>query len=500
MIRPPFIAALVAVASSVLPAPGVAQDLSGAWRSTRDDVDVTIREWGPGCGSRPSSRRGSVGREATVRAAGAGLSVDIGGRTLRSDRCWSDNRDVAVRGASHPSPTRWVTRCSTPDGAALGERATYTVSAEGSTRLSLRDETEYEWNIQGSVCRANSVMVREYERIGAAPAPTPTPAPAPAPAPAPTPTPAPTRPVPTPAVRRCARVGAASVLLISPSRRSLPVGGRTCFRARVLDAARCEIDGAAVAWSSRPTHGAADVTLDRGCVASTGGEGTVEVIATAGRLSARALATIVSADQYRSLAAAHIEEEDASVEAVDPGGGQSLGVSVTTEAPSARPGWMPLLIAALAGVSVLALLGWLLARRKRRPAVVGESEPPMVRRAAVAPVPMPEPTGRGRREAAPVEVYPTVIDPPRAAPTVAATPAVAPPSAPVARRCPVCAKEFADASVFCTEDGAALVAVGAPAAAAPIVAPRARECPKCQRRYEPLMDFCVDDGERLKDG
>jgi hypothetical protein len=64
----------------------------------------------------------------------------------------------------------------------------------------------------------------------------------------------------------------------------------------------------------------------------------------------------------------------------------------------------------------------------------------------------------------------------------------------------VCAKEFADASVFCTEDGAALVAVGAPAAAAPIVAPRARECPKCQRRYEPLMDFCVDDGERLKDG
>jgi hypothetical protein len=498
MIRPPFIAALVAVASYALPATGGAQDLSGAWRSTRDDLDVTIREWGPGCGARPSSRRGSVGREATVRASGASLSVDIGGRTLRSDRCWSDNRDVAVRGASHPSATRWVTTCSTPEGAALGERATYTVSSEGNTRLSLRDETEYEWNIQGSVCRASSVMVREYERIGAAPAPTPTPAPTPAPTPTPTPTPTP--PVPTPAVRRCARVGAPSVLLISPSRRSLPVGGRTCFRARVLDAARCELDGAAVAWSSRATQGAADVTLDRGCVVSTRGEGAVEVIATAGRLSARAVATIVSEDQYRELAAAHIEEEDASVEAVDPGGGQSLGVSVTTEAPAARPGWMPLLIAALGGISVLALLGWLLARRKRRPTMVEESEPPTVRRAAVAPMPPPEPPGRGRREAAPVEVYPTVIDPPRAAPTVAATPPVAPPPAPVSRRCPVCAKEFVDASVFCTEDGAALVAEGTTPAAAPVVAPRARVCPKCQRRYEPLMDFCVDDGERLKDG
>ena len=490
MLRSPIIAALVAVAWSSVPSLGVAQDLSGSWRSTRDDVTVTIREWGPGCGPRPSSRNGSIGREATVRATATSLSVDIGGRTLRSDRCWSDNRDVAVRGASHPAPTRWVSTCSTPDGAALAEHATYTISAEGDRRLSLHDETEYEWNIEGSVCRARSVMVREYERIGAAPTP-----------PVATPTPPPTPPsvpvVPEPPVRRCARVGAASVLVVSPSRRSLPVGGRTCFRVRVLDAARCEIDGASVVWTARPTAGAAETTTEHGCVVSTRGEGVVEIIATAGALSARAVATVVSEDQYRSLAAAHIDEEDASVEAIDPGAGQSLGVSVSTENPTARPNGLALVVAVLGGVLMLGLVGWLVARRKRQPAAVVESEPPTVKRPVAPPIAPAEQSGRHRREAAPVEVLPTVVDQPRDAP-----PSPAPPRKPLAaaKRCPVCAKEFRDESVFCTEDGAGLVAVGAPPAAPAVAAPRVRVCPRCQRRYEALMDFCVDDGVRLNDG
>jgi hypothetical protein len=282
-------------------------------------------------------------------------------------------------------------------------------------------------------------------------------------------------------------------LVVSPSRRSLPVGGRTCFRARVLDAARCEVEGAAVAWTSRTTGGAPEVTAERGCVASARGEGSVELVATAGALTARAVATIVSEDQFRSLAAAQIEAEDASVEAVEPGAGQSLGVSVTTVPAAARPAWLAPALALLGGSIVLALLGWLALRRRRPPTREEESDPPTVRRAAVAPA--PEPPTRHRREAAPVEVYPVAVDPPTQ--VVAAAPAPV-----VARRCPVCAKEYTDATVFCTEDGAALVGPGAaPAAAAPAAAaPRARVCPRCQRRYEPLMDFCVDDGERLKDG
>lgn len=266
----------------------------------------------------------------------------------------------------------------------------------------------------------------------------------------------------------------------------------------MLDAARCELEGAAVAWSLRPSAGAAEATVDRGCVASTRGEGVLEVVATAGTLSARAVATIVSEDQYRSLAAAHIEEEDASVEAIDPGAGQSLGVSVHTEIPSPSPRWIWPAAALLGGGLALGLVAWLLSRRKRKPVLVQDDEPTTVRRPIPGMAPTYEPPGRHRREAPPVEMFPPATDATSEAPTMAKVPAVVASAPPAAKRCPVCAKEFLDGSVFCTEDGAGLVAVAVTAPA--VVAPKVRICPRCQRRYEPLMDFCVDDGERLKDG
>jgi len=270
----------------------------------------------------------------------------------------------------------------------------------------------------------------------------------------------------------------------------------------VLDVARCEIEGASVAWSLRPSSGAAEATVDRGCVASTRGEGAVEVVATAGTLSARAVATIVSEDQYRSLAAAHIEEEDASVEAIDPGAGQSLGVSVRTESPSPRPGWIWPAAALLGGGLALGLVAWLLSRRKRKrkPVLVQDEEPTTVRRPIPAAAPPFEPPGRHRREAPPVEVFPSATDAASDEPTMAKVPAIVASAPPAAKRCPVCAKEFLDGSVFCTEDGAGLVAVDEAVTAPAVVAPKVRICPRCQRRYEPLMDFCVDDGERLRDG
>lgn len=255
-----------------------------------------------------------------------------------------------------------------------------------------------------------------------------------------------------------------------------------------------------MAWSLRPSSGAAEATVDRGCVASTRGEGVVEVVATAGTLSARAVATIVSEDQFRSLAAAHIEEEDASVEAIDPGAGQSLGVSVHTESPRPRQGWIWPAAALLGGVLALGLVAWLLSRRKRKPVLVQDDEPTTVRRPIPAVAPSFEPPGRHRREAPPVEVLQPASDPASDAPTVAKLPAVVASAPPAAKRCPVCAKEFVDGSVFCTEDGAGLVAVDEAVTAPAVAAPKVRVCPRCQRRYEPLMDFCVDDGARLKDG
>jgi len=268
----------------------------------------------------------------------------------------------------------------------------------------------------------------------------------------------------------------------------------------VLDAARCEIEGAAVSWSLRPSSGAPEATVDGGCVASTRGEGVVEVVATAGTLSARAVATIVSEDQYRSLAAAHIEEEDASVEAIDPGAGQSLGVSVRTESPRPRQGWIWPAAGLLGGVLALGLVAWLLSRRKRKPVLVQDDEPTTVRRPIPAAATPFEPPGRHRREAPPLEAFPPVTDAASDEPTRVKVPAVVASAPPAAKRCPLCAKEFTDGSVFCTEDGTGLVAVDEVVTAPAVAAPKVRVCPRCQRRYEPLMDFCVDDGERLKDG
>jgi hypothetical protein len=129
-----------------------------------------------------------------------------------------------------------------------------------------------------------------------------------------------------------------------------------------------------------------------------------------------------------------------------------------------------------------------------------DTEPTTLRRPVPVMAPPIEPPARHRREAAPVEVFPKVADAASEAPTVAQAPAVVAVARPAAKRCPVCAREFLDGSVFCTEDGAGLVAVEEAVTVPAVAAPKVRVCPKCQRRYEPLMDFCVDDGERLKDG
>jgi len=260
----------------------------------------------------------------------------------------------------------------------------------------------------------------------------------------------------------------------------------------VVDAARCDVEGATVEWRARSTGGAAEVTIERGCVTSTRGEGSAEVVAAVGALSARAMVTVVSEDQYRSLAAAHIEEEDASVESVAPGAGQSLGVSVSAEPSATRPPWWMAAIGVGALVGLLAVLG-LLVRRGRSRTPPRWSDPPPPTPARPSPS---EPVGRA-------EVAPAVVAPP-----AARAPGPESVVAPVAftRRCPACGKLFGNSSEFCTEDGSRLAALSgealpvAQAVATVVAAPRVRICPRCARRYEAPMDFCVDDGERLRDG
>ena len=57
-----------------------------------------------------------------------------------------------------------------------------------------------------------------------------------------------------------------------------------------------------------------------------------------------------------------------------------LGVSVRTESPRPRQGWIWPAAGLLGGVLALGLVAWLLSRRKRKPVLVQDDEPTTVRR------------------------------------------------------------------------------------------------------------------------
>ncbi len=237
--RPPHLTLATSLAALAGTSAAGAQDLAGTWRVTRDEVAVTVGEWGPNCGPRPTSRQTPPGREVTIRAEGEQLVISGGRTTYRSNRCWSDNREVVVVSASHPTPTRWLVTCSTPSASSLAESGSYRLEARDATHLGFRDETRYEWTIEGSQCRASSVLTREYERVSAAPD---------AAAPAARrrcararrrgPTATATATTTSASARaRCATPGPAAALQVTPSRRSTTAGERVCLRARFVDAA-----------------------------------------------------------------------------------------------------------------------------------------------------------------------------------------------------------------------------------------------------------------------
>ncbi|MEZ4394580.1 MAG: hypothetical protein R3A48_26200 [Polyangiales bacterium] len=489
-------AILYASVITVLAAPAGAQVSAQGetWRITRDRVEYSIAEWGPGCGPRPEDRSNATGREVTVRAVGEDLEFSTGGRRQRTDQCWSDNRSTEALAHARVGGT-WNVSCATPAGESLGERGTYTVTLEGD-RISMRGETRYAWTLQGSSCRATATATRTYERVSGAPAPAPTPpppTPPPTPPPAPAPPPAP-RPAPTPAPSPRCTPGDPVTLALSPSRRSTTSGGRVCFRARATDASRCESSARSVSWSVRRVRGGGEASMDRGCFVSArgGGVGLFEVAASAGGLSARAEVEVVTEDRYADLVAQRIEDPDGGTP--EENSGSQVGVGVL--GPETRRDHTSLLFA-LGGGAALLLLVLLLAQRRRapKPSDDDDDDGARPRREVMPPPQFAEPTSptepppENRRRPEPPE------------PSVAPAPPVAP-VAPSPRHCPYCRKVYVSDLAFCPDDGQPLAPgaslppeVEVTTAAAP--EPREKRCPTCGRNYPGYMDFCGEDGAAL---
>ena len=491
----PFLATTIALlVLAALPRVARAQDLSGTYHVTADQTTVQIPEWGSDCGPRPTSRTGTSGREATITSDGSQLSVTDGRHHTRTDGCWSDNPQVRRISASHTG-SRWTVICQTSDEDYQHEQGTYTIQAE-ATRITMRESSEYSWQLRESRCRASASRTLVFERSGDAnPAPVVDAGHAVA-------------VTPTPPANRCATPGPAARLSLSPSRRPLAPGGRACFRARFLDANGCEVTAGipTLTWGMSRSGGsssATDAVMENGCVRAPSGSsvGEYAVTASGGAFNATATAAVVSAEELQSLVAAHFEDEDAGVPLVAPiaaASGSGVGAVVVQPPPGPesprRAGtvlWVLIGLGAALAVAGVVLLGG----KKKKPA--GTS---------LAPDRPSDPAGqrvRKQSEALPVKELRVPVRAVLAAAMPA--PAVAIPAAsnrPLVKRCPRCDARFTAEIAFCPEHGQALVAVeaGPQVGNATVIAgsggvrQSGAICPRCSQPVEPGAQFCPRDG------
>lgn len=478
-----------------------AQDmgLQGTYRVTADRTTVQVPEWGPDCGPRPESHTGTTGRQVTVTVDGSQLVIQDGRRRHRTDACWSDNPRVRRVSATHAG-NRWTIVCETPPEDYQHEQGTYTLSVDGDDVLTLRDATEYSWQLRGSRCRASAIRTVRYERIHEAPVQGSTPSQ----------DAGGSAGTVSSLASRCANPGAPVRVEIVPSRRALAAGGRVCFRLRLLDGNQCETSvptGQTVVWQLARvsgTPGNADATMDNGCVRAPVGSpvGEYTVTATVGTLSARAVAAVVSAEELRSLVAQHIEDEEPErSSSLRTGTASGAGVGAVVLGPSQRnedaTGRWSVTVWLLVATGVLLTAGGiaLLVHRRGTRKVSTVSLP--ANDAAARPS---DPSMRSRREVVPIPVHEAVP------PTGSTEPVLrTPEQRPLVKRCPRCDARFTAEMAFCPEHGIALVDVHAQpitshqgtstaAGASSSTEPTANRCPTCGRPVERGARFCPHDG------
>ncbi len=489
-----------------------AQDASGTYRVGSDRTVVQVPEWGGDCGPRPESRSAGGGRQASVSVEGSQLTFQDGRRRLRSDGCWSDNPHVRRVGASR-SGNVWTVRCQTPATDYQHEEGTVTITQGDAEHIRVEETVQYSWQLRESRCRASATRTITYERVAQAPAAPDVVVAAPPPDHV------------APPVNRCASPGPATRIEVLPGRRALTPGNRACFRARAMDANRCEVPLGAtpVAWQLTRGAGAAtprDAVMEDACVRAPPDSppAVYAVTATAGALSARGEARVVSAEELRSLVAAHFEDEDPDAGAPSTGTATRPGVGVGSgpsppSAPPAPSGQAPAspvayVLLALAAVLLVAAVVILARRRKTVPR----------RRDAAGDFGEMNSSMRIRRDAVPIPARELPIASGLTLPSSAVRPDA--PTVPVPtpprrmKRCPSCQKEFTHENAFCPEDGTLLVdsveganappptgLAAPPAVAAPRAAPAsvssagpAPICPVCHQPVEGGVPFCPNDG------
>lgn len=405
-------------------------------------VEAQVGEWPEACGPRPASV--VLRAEGVVEIAESNGQLEIRGtRTRRTDRCWSENRNVQKVAASAQGGA-WRVVCRTPPAEPRAETSTVTITRLDAS-ISAREETNYDWNVDGNRCRGTLTTTRKYTLLAPS---------------APVDPAASSRDEPA-APTRCEITGPAATLRLVPASVEVAPGGRACVQARVVDANGCPVrDATPPAFSLEKPPGRSG-RLEGTCFfaaeSTAEAEGTFRVVAAAGPLRAQATVLVKSQD-FSDIRAVRTPSahDDSNDQGAESSGGAGLRASSPTPRASNRG------LAVGLGLGVLALIvAALFALRKKRP-----------------------------------PVSTTFDDVGAWGPSPAASP-LAPTTE--SKICPTCRLGHAGSANVCVRDGTPLVPYskftknrGGANGGEP------RICPKCGARFAEGVAFCGKDGARLE--
>lgn len=459
-----------------------AQGYAGNWRGGPARMQVTVESWGPDCGQRPQSNTGPA--QGSVRVSEDGDHLVIHGTPQRrTDACWSDNPTVRRVSSSHREGT-WRVVCRTRPQDPRAETGTYSLTASDDNRLSYREVSNYDWQLNESRCTARITVTQAFTRTGAAPTPTKA-----------TPDPPPERPTCTP--------GSPATVRLRPREAQVEPGAAVRFTARVVDASGCPVPGQRIRWElTRPSAAMGELEggLFTAAENAAEAEGEFRVKASAGRMSARATVVVRTADLSdliaRRAAVGVTQTADTDFELTAE---SSAGVSARADEEEDDEGSiLPLLIgAALVLALLLAVAVAIVARRGRKK--------PTLPRETLDPGLLDGVDDFGGPEDPPGDL--------EAGPGGAAGGAAGAPGAPAAGVtaptlpmgqaliCPSCRRGFGAETKSCPSDGTDLVpySVFVERHQASEKTAGGRICPTCGERFGRNTVFCGKDGTPLEE-
>ena len=436
------------LACAIASAPSIARadgPYEGTWREGPMSIDVAVTSWGGDCGPQPQSTSTPGGGTFQIAQEGDQLTFQM--RRQRTTRgCWSENRAVR-RVSSTAQAGTWRIVCRTPPEDSRGETGTYTVQAVGDDRLTFRDVSQYDWQLNASRCRATITTTQAFTRVSAAPAPS-----------------EPTREE-TPACTP----GEAARIVLRPGTADVTPGGQECFTTRVVDAAGCAVRAQRVDLELAEGAG----SLEGRCYRASSADGVARIVARAGALTSEARVTVRAVDLSDLIARRTETGSVGSSTDTDATATADTAARVSTRNDGEALDWRWPALGL--GVALLLVIGGAIALiRRRKPS--GIAGLPGVEILESEPVPPP-----------PEE---------RAAPEAPVSAAAVP--EPAGRRedliCPTCRRGYPPGTAICTHDDTPLV----PYREFIARADRDNVCPVCGERYPAHIKFCGKDGATLK--